>query len=149
MRLLQTVAIVALAIFAGGCYRYNNASITSSMSDAERHAILERSFFVGMPSAEVQSRLKEMRLAKGRDGVQFRPTESGERVVSVTLRDRIYAVGIKGPGPAASLGFFIGEQSLLTRVTYREARTGWSDLGSKEAYVIALRAYEPQEEPAP
>lgn len=149
MRLVKTAAIVVFVIFTSGCHRYNHAKINTSMSDAERNAILQRSFFVGMPSSEINEKLIELRLAENHRRITYRPGKDGEGVTTVVLRDRVYPVGIKGPSPGAPLTFVIDEESLLTRVTFARAAEKWSEVNKQPVYVIALNAYEPRQEPAP
>lgn len=149
MRLVQTVAIAVLVIFTGGCHRYNHAKVNTSMSDVERNAILHQSFFVGMPSAEINERLIDLRLAENYRSIVYKPWKDGESVTTVVLRDRVYPVGIKGPGPGAPLSFVIDKESSLTRVTFARAAGNWSEVKKQPVHVIALNAYETQQEPAP
>jgi hypothetical protein len=149
MKPAQIIAIWTVVLFMGGCHRFNHAMINTSMSDAERYEVLQQTFFVGMPSAEVNERLIELRLAENHRSIEYKPGQEGERVATVVLRDRVYPVGIKGPGPGAPLSFVIDDESLLTRVTFARAAEQWSQVKKQPVHIISLNAYEPLQEPAP
>jgi hypothetical protein len=143
------IAILCLAICTGACHRYNHAKVTTSMSDAERNEILRRTFFVGMPVSKVNQEILELRLVKDRRWIDYRSLPNGERSATVPLRDRVYAIGPKGPGAGAPLTFFVDEESHLIRLTFSRETMPWSDDEGQRAHVIPLGVYEFPQEPVP
>lgn len=147
-RLLVVLTSVALAC-AMGC-RMNPARITSSMKDADRNAVVQERFCIGMPSSEVVAQLNELRVDWDWGNATPYPMKSKN---DRTIRAHVFPAGIlrgfKDPAPSAPLTFYMDEEARLSRVTYLPREQSWRDRDEWTESVIPLAMCESSSEPAP
>lgn len=141
--------MLLMSVGALGC-SMNPARITSSMKDADRNAIVEEHFCVGMPSDEVVEQLNDLRMDwDWGDATPYPMKTKNDR----TIRAHVFPAGVlrgfKSPAPSAPLTFYMDDESRLARVAYLPRAQSWHDRDEWIESVIPLGVCEDSQEPAP
>lgn len=146
---LAMLLMMLMSACALGC-KGNPARITSSMKDADRNAIVQEHFCVGMPSDEVVEQLNDLRMDWDWGNATPYPMKTKN---DRTIRAHVFPAGVlrgfKGPAPSAPLTLYMDDESRLARVTYLPRAQSWHDRDEWDEAVIPLAWCEESEEPAP
>ena len=120
------------------------------MKDADRNAIVQEHFCVGMPSDEVVEQLNDLRMDWDWGNATPYPMKTKN---DRTIRAHVFPAGVlrgfKGPAPSAPLSFYMDDESRLARVTYLPRAQSWHDQDEWDESVIPLAACDDSQEPAP